>query len=280
MRSTFRMDLKKQFQAETSMMLALLDSAKYTTRHSTIFGVHNETILIDFLRRYLPSRFTVSQGQVVDPLGHLSPQCDIIIHDQTTYPPAMIFANGAKVVYVHAAFAVIEVKTTLTTGELSESIENFECIREREFATRRHFLRLPQFQEESGDAIMDAIENDPETISTDMRIHKFLFAFRCNRKPDSIVSAMQHYSQQTPHRQWPINKVCVLRFRDSEGDILGPHIRGLEDSRSYSKGENTLVAFFRTLFNALCLHPNPQTMPQLKTQQVLEQYNPWGLRYP
>lgn len=38
----FKVKADKQFQSEMQMMLAKLDVAKHTTKHSTIYGENNE----------------------------------------------------------------------------------------------------------------------------------------------------------------------------------------------------------------------------------------------
>jgi len=126
----FRLQIEQQFQSEAAMMLAHVDVVKHTTRHSTIYGENNEAVLMTFLRKYLPERFALSQGQIVTPDRLLSPQFDIIIHDQTTSPPAMVFANGAKVLYLHSVYAVI-VRAGMSSQRIASSPGSKSSLRRR-----------------------------------------------------------------------------------------------------------------------------------------------------
>jgi hypothetical protein len=279
MRSEFRYRVEEQFKAESLMMLAKVDTAKHTTSHPTIYGTHNEMILIEFLRRYLPSRFSVCQGQIVNPNGDLSPQCNIIIHDQTIFPPAMVFENGARIVYAHAVYAVIEVKTTLANDNCHKALENLKLVRDLEVTTQAHFLNHPKFREHDEDIIVEHLQNDPEDVRRDMRIHKFIFAYRCSSPLDIAIGWLRAH-RDSNHRAWPLNKACVLSFNDGPGEVFGPDILGLQDSRSYSKGENALLAFYRTLYNALCEHDKVEPGTLDLTKEIIKEYKPWGLMRP
>jgi hypothetical protein len=57
--------------------------------HQRENGKNNEFVLSEFLKMYLPTRYTVSTGKVQAVGGLESGQVDIIIHDRFNVPALM-----------------------------------------------------------------------------------------------------------------------------------------------------------------------------------------------
>ena len=95
------------------------DTISAEMTHQGEKGRNNEAILVEFLRRLLPTRYTVSTGKVVGVGGHESGQMDVIIHDRLD-TPAFKEAQAWSIVPVESVHAVISVKTTLTKPELRD----------------------------------------------------------------------------------------------------------------------------------------------------------------
>lgn len=77
--------------------------------HPTSKGSESELNWIGLLRTYLPDRYTVDSGFVVDHEGNISDQIDVIIYDRHFTP--FIF-RGENIVYIPAegVYAIFEVK--------------------------------------------------------------------------------------------------------------------------------------------------------------------------
>ncbi len=111
----------QQLQAEVHLIARLLD-------HPGLQGEENEAILRNLLRRFLPTKYGVGSGVVIDHTGQQSNQCDIVIYDAAAYPP--IFAlTSVHLFPVELVYATIEVKTTLTAAKAGEAIENIHSVR-------------------------------------------------------------------------------------------------------------------------------------------------------
>lgn len=104
-----------KIQAEVSLVNARI-------AHQGERGGANENILIDLLKGFLPKKYGVSSGFVIDPDGECSKQTDIILYDNQFNPDLMEY-KGGSIVPVDWTYAVIEVKTTLK-GELENAINN------------------------------------------------------------------------------------------------------------------------------------------------------------
>jgi len=97
--------------------------------HSGLVGSENEQAIAGVLREFLPPRFGVEvNALVIDRFGNVSRQADIVIFDAERQP------NFFRKVYpVETVYAVIEVKTSLTSSEATVTLENLASVSELEF---------------------------------------------------------------------------------------------------------------------------------------------------
>ena len=73
------MDLKKVFAAIGSQMLADFESFQVQIKHMGERGNEREASLKLFLETYLPQRYAIAKGEIVDTNGDTSRQCDLVI---------------------------------------------------------------------------------------------------------------------------------------------------------------------------------------------------------
>lgn len=85
-------------------------------------GNYREYLLIEHLRKILPSTVEVGTGFVIDENYHTTNQIDIIVYDGNIAP---LFKSGDLVVVVpKSVFGIIEVKTTHYPNKLMKELEN------------------------------------------------------------------------------------------------------------------------------------------------------------
>ncbi|PGS49894.1 DUF6602 domain-containing protein [Bacillus sp. AFS041924] len=94
-------------------------------------GNYREYLLIEHLRKILPSTVEVGTGFIIDENYHTTNQIDIIVYDANIAP---LFRSGDLVVVVpKSVFGIIEVKTTHYPNKLNEELkkanQNFELIK-------------------------------------------------------------------------------------------------------------------------------------------------------
>lgn len=104
--------------------------------HNLEKGENNEEILKDFLKKFLPKKFSITSGFVIDKSGGISKQCDIIIYDNH-YNPEMLNFRTIKMIPVDFVYAVIEVKTTLDQNEIKSAIENIESVKKLDYIKKK-----------------------------------------------------------------------------------------------------------------------------------------------
>lgn len=97
-------------------------------KHWLSIGNYREEILRDFLKQYMPKRFSVGTGFIRCSDGKLSRQIDILIYDSVNYAPLFIDKDFV-IITPEAVCAVIEVKSTLDSKELKDALELLDAIK-------------------------------------------------------------------------------------------------------------------------------------------------------
>ncbi len=118
---TYYEGITKQIQAE-------LDHMNNLITHMGEKGRANENIIRDFLINFLPKKYDIGTGILIDRKGNPSKQCDIVIYDKEYHPD--YFGQKSTILFpVDVVYAIIEVKTSLDQGEIKESIENIVSVK-------------------------------------------------------------------------------------------------------------------------------------------------------
>jgi hypothetical protein len=95
-------------------------------------GEGNENVLRDLLIRFIPKRYGVGTGVVIDQHGISSRQCDIVIYDTFLYPPILSLTHS-HLFPVDIVYATIEVKTTLDSQSAKEALQNVASVRRLDY---------------------------------------------------------------------------------------------------------------------------------------------------
>jgi hypothetical protein len=101
--------------------------------HMQAKGESNETVVRKLLREYLPEKYGVTEGFLIDRKGRQSKQTDVIIYDRFSHPFVFFEApddsdETHKIIPIDSVIATIEVKTTLK-GHLEEGFKNISYSR-------------------------------------------------------------------------------------------------------------------------------------------------------
>lgn len=104
--------LERLFLAHQNALLSELERARGVIDHPGLKGSASEDRWREMLSRYLPKRYRVCTGQVVDSRGGVSEQIDVIIHD-AHYCPLFLQEGGTCFVPAESVYAVFEAKQEL-----------------------------------------------------------------------------------------------------------------------------------------------------------------------
>ena len=122
------MDLNKVFDGIGKQMLLDFEQIQSQVNHSGERGSEREASLKAFLSTYLPSKYGVSNGEIVDENSQTSKQCDLIIYDYLNCP-LLLAGKEYRVFPVEPVLAVIEVKSVLSTEELRDAAEKIKSVK-------------------------------------------------------------------------------------------------------------------------------------------------------
>lgn len=108
--------LRRAFATEQVCLEAQLNSSERIV-HRGDRGEVNEQHFIQFLRKYLPNRYTVDKAAVIDSRGETSQSIDVVVYDRQ-YTPALLDNDKHRYVPAEAVYAVFECKSEITKGNL------------------------------------------------------------------------------------------------------------------------------------------------------------------
>lgn len=141
--------IRRAFTTEQDCLTALLRSSE-RIKHAGDRGEVNEQHFIDFLRRYLPNRYTVEKAMIIDSRGAVSHSIDVVVFDRQ-YTPALLDNNKHRYVPAEAVYAVFECKPTIDKGYIEYAGRKAASVRKLtrtsvdinhaggKFTAKRHF---------------------------------------------------------------------------------------------------------------------------------------------
>jgi len=110
----------------SSVLMAKYDlSAGF--KNSSLKGQERESFVSDFLSTHLPSRLSLSNGEIIDSNNRKSAQQDLIIYDDRS--PRLNIARS-NLFFCEGVFATVEVKSYLDKKELGRALANIRTVKE------------------------------------------------------------------------------------------------------------------------------------------------------
>jgi len=119
--------LREAFATEQQCLMPKLRSSSRIT-HAGDRGEVNELHFIDFLRKYLPNRYTVEKAIVLDSLGSVSDSIDVVVFDRQ-YTPTLLDNDKHRYVPAEAVYAVFECKPKIDRGYLEYAADKAASVR-------------------------------------------------------------------------------------------------------------------------------------------------------
>ena len=116
------------FRAKQDEMEAALSANRRIMPHSGEKGAAAEFRWRKMLSEFLPNRYSVQSGFVVDHRGNHSRQVDIIVHD-AQYSPFLFRAGASCFVPAESVYAVFDAKQLINRQTLTETGENVASVR-------------------------------------------------------------------------------------------------------------------------------------------------------
>jgi hypothetical protein len=123
--------LRAALTIEQEALAVRLKLSSESITHDGVMGEVNEQHFIDVLRKYLPMRYAIAHGIVIDSNGATSDQIDIVIFDRQ-YTPTLLDQQDHRFIPAEAVYGVLEVKPTINKGYLEYAADKAKSVRDLE----------------------------------------------------------------------------------------------------------------------------------------------------
>lgn len=124
-----KIELSKLYCNIQKEMIASLNLSASAVVHSGTKGDATENDWINFFKSYLPTRYKVDKGIVIDSKGNQSQQIDIIIYDNH-YSYFVFHRDDTLLVPAESVYAVFEVKQNLNKEHIQYAGNKAKSVRE------------------------------------------------------------------------------------------------------------------------------------------------------
>lgn len=131
-------DLRNLFLDLQTELAASLQTDRNASSHKPTVGTASERGWRAMLEAYLPKRYCVSDGFVIDSDGARSDQIDLVIYDRQ-YSPFLFNHNGSLYIPAESVYAVFEVKQETSRKRIGEAITKASSVR----SLKRTNVRIP-----------------------------------------------------------------------------------------------------------------------------------------
>ena len=120
--------LQQSFAHQQAVLKTQLEMSNVSITHNGTMGDVNEKYFIELIRKYLPDRYAVDTGIVIDSTGRTSDQIDVIIFDNQ-YTPTLLDQQNHRFIPAESVYAVFEVKPEINKGYLEYAGKKAESVR-------------------------------------------------------------------------------------------------------------------------------------------------------
>jgi hypothetical protein len=116
------------FDGIAHQMMLDFDQIKQSIIHKGEQGSQREETLKQFLLQYLPKKYGIGSGEIINSSNQVSRQCDLVIYDSSE-SPLLLIREGYQLFPVESVIATIEVKSTLNQRSISEIVNNMASVK-------------------------------------------------------------------------------------------------------------------------------------------------------
>ncbi len=247
--------LKEKIAKVEKQMQEALAEVRETFNHSGNKGTSTEDIFGRFVRQYLPRRLEIGNGEIIDTKGNRSGQVDIVIVNEDH--PFTFTPNRPGLFFIEGVLSVGEIKTTLTTQELKNTLKNSVYYKKLKIT---HGKGSMVYVNQSD--LKRYYEHPPF----------FLFAYESQLSLDTIKKNIENYMNENSLNHlnsidavFVLNKGWIINFGDGKGSFQFRTPEGRSIENWVVKDSNTVLF---DLFSYLSV-----TMPkEVRFEPIITQY--------
>lgn len=123
-----KVDIKSLFYSLQTQMSGKLSTNRQHIFHPGTKGDTSELNWIEWLKAYLPKRYSVDKAFIIDCEGNISDQIDVVIYDQQ-YSPFVFNQDGAYYIPAESVYAIFEVKQEINKDYVVYAAEKAKSVR-------------------------------------------------------------------------------------------------------------------------------------------------------
>ncbi len=97
--------------------------------HKYLIGKHKEILLDQLIRPMLASKYNTGSGKIIDFLGNISSEVDIVVYSKELLPP-ILFSEDFGVYPSESVLSCIEVKSNSDGTELKNAFDKYKKIKD------------------------------------------------------------------------------------------------------------------------------------------------------
>lgn len=120
--------LQQSFAMQQMVLKTQLELSGTSITHNGVMGEVNERYFIDVIKQYLPNRYAVDTGVVIDCEGKTSDQIDVIIFDKQ-YTPTLLDQQSHRFIPAESVYAIFEVKPHIDKAYMEYAGAKAESVR-------------------------------------------------------------------------------------------------------------------------------------------------------
>lgn len=120
--------LRESFAKVQTNLRGQMGLASHSISHAGTMGSVNEQHWLDLFRSYLPNRYDVATGIVIDSQGHRSDQIDVVVFDRH-FTPTLLDQGNHRYIPAEAVYAMFECKPTIDKAYIEYAEEKAASVR-------------------------------------------------------------------------------------------------------------------------------------------------------
>lgn len=225
-------------------MLIDFDDSK-NIKHSVTKGTTRENIIVThFLKPYIPKKYSINSGIIVDINNQQSKQQDIVIYAEF-YSPVLKDLNSNKLFFPESVFTVIEAKSNLNKIDIKDIIEKSVSVRKLAKSFKDKIVISPELIIRSiitpiqcvGIAFeskksLESLRNDFREIKNSIKYSEslsFIAVLNCkNDETGILLHCNKHNLNQIELIPSTESKIGLLKFKEPGETLLFVYLMIME----------------------------------------------------
>lgn len=215
----------KEFESVAKRLEADFEETQILSHRGVKGQTRERAIVHTFLQPYLPKRYSIGGGLLVDSTGRFSQQQDLVIYDEFSIPTLQDHEEN-KLFFAEQVLITIEVKSTLDRNAARDIVNKANSVGSLQRRSKGSVQLAPGFG----------------VNTTAPPIVGFGFGYSSNLKLDDIRNELQNYCMEIPHPNWP-SAILVLNDRENKsGVIVNVNANNLTDILVFPQQESRFAS--------------------------------------